>query len=197
MEKYMDELEQLRLEMDTLKRNLDKQQIINKDLMRNVMRQRASWLNNLVIGEIVLLPILFILVMGMCIGMHISVWYAIALLVIGAIDTAFDWRTFRISPRLMSTSTIMQLRRILIKQKKQRLWQTVIGTVLAIIWLILFASAAFGAEGLEADDHLINIGGAIGGVIGGIFGGIAVVWIYKKAQKTNDDILSDLDEIEE
>lgn len=193
----MDELEKLRVEMDALKRNLDKQQIVNKDLMRTVMKQRASWLNNLVIGEIVLLPVLFIMFMAMCVGMHVSVWFAVALLVIGGIDTAFDWRTLRISPRLISTSSIMQLRRILVKQKKQRFWQTVIGTVLAIIWLILFASAALHADGLAEDDHLINFGGAIAGVFGGILGGIAVVWIYKKAQKTNDDILSDLDEIEE
>lgn len=193
----MDELEKLRVEMDALKRNLDKQQIVNKDLMRTVMKQRASWLNNLVIGEIVLLPVLFIMFMAMCVGLHVSVWFAVALLVIGGIDTAFDWRTLRISPRLISTSSIMQLRRTLVKQKKQRFWQTVIGTVLAIIWLILFASAALHADGLAEEDHLINFGGAIGGVFGGIFGGIAVVWIYKKAQKTNDDILSDLGEIEE
>lgn len=193
----MDELEKLRVEMDALKRNLDKQQIVNKDLMRTVMKQRASWLNNLVIGEIVLLPVLFIMFMAMCVVLHVSVWFAVALLVIGGIDTAFDWRTLRISPRLISTSSIMQLRRTLVKQKKQRFWQTVIGTVLAIIWLILFASAALHADGLAEEDHLINFGGAIGGVFGGIFGGIAVVWIYKKAQKTNDDILSDLDEIEE
>lgn len=193
----MDELEKLRVEMDALKRNLDKQQIVNKDLMRTVMKQRASWLNNLVIGEIVLLPVLFIMFMAMCVGLHVSVWFAVAMLVIGGIDTAFDWRTLRISPRLISTSSIMQLRRTLVKQKKQRFWQTVIGTVLSIIWLILFASAALHADGLAEEDHLINFGGAIGGVFGGIFGGIAVVWIYKKAQKTNDDILSDLDEIEE
>lgn len=193
----MDELEKLRVEMDALKRNLDKQQIVNKDLMRTVMKQRASWLNNLVIGEIVLLPVLFIMFMAMCVVLHVSVWFAVALLVIGGIDTAFDWRTLRISPRLISTSSIMQLRRTLVKQKKQRFWQTMIGTVLAIIWLILFASAALHADGLAEEDHLINFGGAIGGVFGGIFGGIAVVWIYKKAQKTNDDILSDLDEIEE
>lgn len=193
----MDELEKLRVEMDALKRNLDKQQIVNKDLMRTVMKQRASWLNNLVIGEIVLLPVLFIMFMAMCVGMHVSVWFAVALLVIGGIDTAFDWRTLRISPRLISTSSIMQLRRTLVKQKKQRFWQTVIGTVLSIIWLILFASAALHADGLAEEDHLINFGGAIGGVFGGIFGGIVVVWIYKKAQKTNDDILSDLDEIEQ
>lgn len=193
----MDELEKLRVEMDALKRNLDKQQIVNKDLMRTVMKQRASWLNNLVIGEIVLLPVLFIMFMAMCVGMHVSVWFAVALLVIGGIDTAFDWRTLRISPRLISTSSIMQLRRTLVKQKKQRFWQTVIGTVLAIIWLILFASAALHAVRLAEEDHLIIFGGAIGGVFGGILGGIVVAWIYKKAQKTNDDILSDLDEIEQ
>lgn len=193
----MDELEKLRVEMDALKRNLDKQQIVNKDLMRTVMKQRASWLNNLVIGEIVLLPVLFIMFMAMCVGMHVSVWFAVAFLIIGGIDTAFDWRTLRISPRLISTSSIMQLRRTLVKQKKQRFWQTVIGMVLTIIWLILFASAAPHAVGLAEEDHQINFVGAIGGVFGGILGGIVVAWIYKKAQKTNDDILSDLDEIEQ
>lgn len=193
----MDELEKLRLEMSELKQNLDKQQIINKQLMRNVMKQRASWLGNLVVGEIVLTPILFLIFLGTCVGMHVSPWYAVILLVICVIDAALDWKTLRISPRMLATSTIIQIRRYLIWQKKTRFWQTLIGTVLAVVWLVFFCSAAFNAEGLTESDHFINIGGAVGGIVGSILGVIAVVWIYRKAQRTNDSILGDLKDIEE
>ena len=54
----MNELEQMREQMNIFKSRLDKQQIINEQLVRNSMGSKLSWIKNFVLGEIILVPIL-------------------------------------------------------------------------------------------------------------------------------------------
>lgn len=189
----MDELESLRQEMSALKQNLDRQQIINKKMLRNVMRQRASWLNTFVNAEIIIIPLAFFMFAGICISAGISIWYAIIMLILSIIDTAFDWRTMRISPRLLSTASMLELRKKLIRQKKERFWQTCISAPTVIIWVVLFIRAMFAGTNIW-DDKLLNLAGATSGIIGGVAGIIIAIIIYRKAQGTNDSMLGDIED---
>ena len=54
------ELEQMREQMAALKRRLDNQEIINEQLIRNVMKNRLSWINSYVIFEAVAAPLLIL-----------------------------------------------------------------------------------------------------------------------------------------
>ena len=178
--------------MAALKRNLDKEKIVNDKLLRTVMRQRASWLNKFVIAEFIMLPILYLMFVGICAFFKVSQWYSFALLVLSLIDVVIDMRTFRISPKLFSTCSMLEVRRLLIKQKKERFIHICIAFPLAIVWLILTLSAIATASDPFATDHALNFAGAIGGVIGGLIGGIVVIVIYRKAQHTNDFIINDI-----
>lgn len=177
--------------MAQLKRNLDKEQIVNDRLIRTVMRQRASWLNKFVIVEFFLIPITYLIIVGICAFFHISQWFAFAFLILGILDAVMDLRTFRIPPKVFSTCTMLDVRKLLIKQKKERLIHMCIALPLAIVWLILLLSAIATASDPLATDHALNFAGVIGGLIGGIVGGIVVVIIYRKAQRTNDSIIDD------
>ena len=188
----MEELNILKEEMAALKRNLDKEQIVNDRLLRTVMRQKASWLNKFVIVEFILLPVLYLMFAGICAFFHVSQWYAIALLFFALIDVLVDMRTFRISPKVFSTCTMLEVRRMLIKQKKERFIHMCISFPLAIVWLVLMLSAIANASDPHATDHTLNFAGVIGGLIGGGIGGIVVLIIYRKAQHTNDFIISDI-----
>lgn len=190
----MDQLNTLKQEMATLKRNLDKEQIVNDRLLRTVMRQRASWLNKFVTAEFIFIPILYLMFAGICAFFHISQWYALTLLVLSIIDAVIDIRTFRIPPKVFSTCTMLEVRRLLIKQKKERFIHLCVALPLAIVWLILMLNAISVASDPLATDHALNFVGVIGGIIGGLIGGIVVIVIYRKAQRTNDTILSDLPE---
>lgn len=190
----MDELDILKEEMAALKRNLDKEQIVNDKLMRTVMRQRASWLNKLVTVEFIMLPFLYLLIVGICAFFHISQWYAFSFLVLAILDVVADLRTFRISPKVFSTCTMLEVRRMLIKQKKERFIHVCVALPLAIIWIILTLNAVATAPDPIATDHALNYAGVIGGIIGGIIGGVIVLIIYRKAQKTNDTIIEEIDE---
>lgn len=187
----MDELDILKEEMAALRRNLDKEQIVNDKLLRTVMRQKASWLNTFVKAEILALPFVYLLFVVICAGFRISQWYAFAFLILGLIDSVVDLRTFRISPKIFSTCSMMEVRKILVRQKKERFIHVCIALPLSLIWLYLLCNAIFRATDPNAVDHALNFGGAIGGIIGGIIGAIVVIIIYRKAQKTNDVIIED------
>ncbi len=184
----MDELNILKEEMAALKRNLDKEQIINDKLMRTVMRQRASWLNTFVFAEFIMLPFLYIIFAVACALFGVSQWYAFAFVILGLVDTIVDLRTFRINPKIFSTCSMMEVRKILIKQKKERFIHLCVALPLAIIWLLLFASAVLN----DGRGNPISYAGAVGGGIGAILGAIAVIILYRKAQKTNDTIVDDI-----
>ena len=188
----MEQLDILKQEMAQLKRNLDKEQIVNDNLLRTVMRKKASWLNKFVTAEFIMLPFLYLMFAGICAYFHISQWYAVTLLVLSFIDVVIDIRTFRISPKVFSTCTMLEVRRLLVRQKKERFIHMCISLPLAIVWLILMLSAIANASDPLATDHALNYAGVIGGVIGGIIGGIVVFVIYRKAQRTNDTLLSDI-----
>lgn len=191
----MDELDILKEEMAALRRNLDKEQIVNDKLLRTVMRQKASWLNTFVKVEILTMPLIYLIFVVICAGFRISQWYAFAFLILGLIDSVVDLRTFRISPKIFSTCSMMEVRKILVRQKKERFIHMCIALPIAIIWLYLLCNAMFRATDPNAVDHALSIGGAIGGIIGGIIGAIIVIVIYRKAQKTNDFIIEETGEL--
>ncbi len=188
----MDQLDILKQEMAALKSALDKAQIVNDRLFRTVMRQRASWLNNFVTWEFILLPFLYLMFVGICAFFHVSQWYAFTFFILALLDALADIRTLRISPKIFSTSTMLEVRRLLIKQKKERFIHVCIGLPLAIVWLILLLNAILHASQPMAPDHAINFAGVIGGLIGGLMGALIVLIIYRKAQRTNDTLISDL-----
>lgn len=187
----MEDLDILKQEMAELKRNLDKEQIVNDRLLRTVMRQKASWLNRFVTVEFITLPLLYLMFVGICAFFHISQWYAFSLLILSVLDVAADMRTFRISPKVFSTCSLLEVRKLLIKQKKERFIHVCIALPLAIVWIMLFSYAVFKATSPLAEDHALNFAGAIGGIIGAIIGAVVVIVIYRKAQRTNDNLLSD------
>ena len=72
----MEDLEIMRQQLAELKRRLDTQQIVNKGLLRKLMRRKASWLNRLVIVEIASLPFIYLIFAVTCYAAGISQWFA-------------------------------------------------------------------------------------------------------------------------
>lgn len=196
----MEELEIMREQMAALKSRLDTQKIVNADLMRKVMRGKASWINRFVKFELISVPITFLLFVGICYIYGISQWYSVSFLVLGGIDALLDLKTARISPKIFS-EPILEMRRYLIKQKEQRFLQTCVMSAVCLIWVCLLLSAMLSssASPFKGNDFMegVQTGGITGAIIGGIAGLIAVVVIYQKMQRTNDAILNDLKELQE
>ena len=195
----MEEIEMMRQQLATLKRQLDTQHIVNKELLRKVMRSKASWLNRVVVTEIITLPFVYLIFVSISVAYGISQWYAFIFLIFSALDAAFDWYTVRIPAGMFGTASILELKRFLLRQKRARMLQVCIGLPLAIIWIIAFflamrANTDLGISGDAA--QAAKTGGIFGGVIGGIIGGIVVLILYRKIQRINDALLCDIHDIE-
>lgn len=181
----MDELDILKEEMVNLKHMLDREQIVNDRLLRTVMKQKTSWLNTFVKSEIIILPIAYLIFVAACVLFDISQWFAFSFLILGLADVVADFRTFRIPAKIFSTCSMMEVRKKLEKQKKERSIHMCIAVPLALTWLVVFAMQIF-EEGTPESYAAIS-----GGVIGGIIGAITVIIIYRKAQKTSDTVIED------
>ncbi|MDE6715314.1 MAG: hypothetical protein K2J74_02405 [Muribaculaceae bacterium] len=195
----MDQLEIMREQLAAMKQQLDTQQIINQDLLRKIMRGKASWLNRFVNIEIISIPFVYLLFVLISAGYGISQWYAASFLILASIDSAFDWRFVRISPRMFSTVSILELKKFLLKQKRGRFIQTSISAPLAAIWVVAFFAAIASTTNISVSSDFVDAaktGGLIGGLIGAIVGLIAVIALYRKMQSTNDDLLRDIRDME-
>jgi len=196
----MDEFEVMRQQLASMKQRLDKQQIVNKELMRKVMRAKTSWLNLLVKAELIAIPFVYLLIAGICYVYGVSQWYSFAFLVGATIDSLLDIRTVRIPANLFGSSSILDLKRLLVRQKKERFIQTCIGIVFCIVWVLLFDAAMIASDsGIYPESDLWNsarTGGMIGGVIGAVFGCVIVIVLYRKMQNTSNQLLSEIEKLE-
>lgn len=194
----MDELTQMREQLASMKRSLDESKIINRDLMIYVMKQKSSWMNNLVKWELILLPVILLLLLFECYIAGISMWFFIVGMAGVIVDTFLDLKTVRISRRSIETLDLLSLRRKIVKQKRQRYLQTIIVMPLCLIWLGWFSWSMAGGMFREAiPDPRVFFWFALGfvGVIFALTVGVCV-WVYKKMQTTSNELLSDIDQLE-
>lgn len=193
------ELDSLRGEMEALKQTLNKEKIVNDKLIRNVMQQNSSWINNFIKFETILLIPLYLFFVMLCHKFHISQWYSFAFLLLAGIDNIVDYRTYLIPPKLFSTCSMVEIRNRLLRQKKERFIQLCISLTTCLIWLFALGHEVMKSFSERDIDHsVLNEGGLGGGIIGGIIGLWVAIYIHRKAQRTNDRILGEIpaDEID-
>ncbi len=195
----MEEIKIMRQQLATLKQQLDTQQIVNKDLLRKVMRSKASWLNRFVNIEIITLPVVYLLFVIISAAYGLSQWYAFSFLILGALDTILDWRTVRIPAEMFSSASILELKKFLLRQKRERHIQIFVGGPLCVIWVVAFFMGMVKNVDMSSSEiaQVARTGGLFGGIVGGIVGVVVMIVLYRKMQRTNDTLLNDIRELEE
>lgn len=194
----LNELEQLREQMSIFKDKLNKQQIINDQLVRNTMKSKLSWIKNFVWGEIIIIPILLL---GMAVfhaGTGLS-WWLYGFLAIGLIaDATGDFIINRIPKGQLLSGDLVETSKRLVKMKKQRTSWFIIGLIFVTIWLVWFIVELVlkTDPGCALPDHNLVIAiMAIAVAVGGVIGGIVSWFIFRKMQRTNNDIIDQLKQI--
>lgn len=194
----INELEQLREQMTIFKDKLNKQQIINDQLVRNTMKSKLSWIKNFVWGEIIIIPILLL---GMAVfhaGTGLS-WWLYGFLAIGLIaDATGDFIINRIPKGQLLSGDLVETSKRLVKMKKQRTSWFIIGLIFVTIWLVWFIVELVlkTDPGCALPDHNLVIAiMAIAVAVGGVIGGIVSWFIFRKMQRTNNDIIDQLKQI--
>lgn len=190
----MTELEQMREQMNAFKKRLDEQQIINEQLVRNSMGGKMSWIKNFVWGEIIIIPVFLLLFAPFYAQLGLS-WWLLAFLVVGLVaDVTGDVIINRIPKSQLLSGDLVETSQRLAKMKKQRTQWFIIGIIFVTIWFVWFIIELINISKSSSQETVTNI--MIGGaVVGGIIGVIVACLIFRKMQKTNNQIIEQIDQI--
>lgn len=194
----INELEQLREQMSIFKDKLNKQQIINDQLVRNTMKSKLSWIKSFVWGEIIIIPIMLL---GMAVfhaGTGLS-WWLYGFLAIGLIaDATGDFIINRIPKGQLLSGDLVETSKRLVKMKKQRTSWFIIGLIFVTIWMVWFIVELVlkTDPGCALPDHNLVIAiMAIAVAVGGVIGGIISWLIFRKMQRTNNQLIEQINQV--
>lgn len=195
----MTELEQMREQMSIFKSQLDKQQIINEQLVRNTMGNKMSWIKKFIWAEIILVPIILIIMASFHASEGLS-WWLFAFLAIGLIaDTTGDFIINRIPKGQMLSGDLVETSQRLIKMKKQRTSWFIAGSIFLTIWLVWFIIEIvmkLNVIGCNEPSHNLVVTIMVTALIIGCLIGFLVAWlIFRKMQKTNNQIIEQINQI--
>ncbi len=191
------QLEQMRQQMTELKQQLDKQQIVNEQLLRQSMTSKMSWIKRYIWLEMALIPILLLILAPIHAMLGLSWWLYGFLAVMLVVDVAADWRINHVDRNQLLTGNLVEASRRLTLMKKQRAWSFALGILVVIIWIVWFLYELQCASGMQSSDFLngFAMGGFFGGIIGGVIGLVVAIIIFYKMQRTNDEVLAQIDQL--
>ena len=183
--------------MATLKQQLDRQEIINDKLMRQSMTSKLSWIKRYVWLEIAIAPILLIFFAVYHAVLGLSWWLFGFFALILVADVTADYRINRVDHTQLLTGNLVEASRRLAEMKKLRAWAFALSLVGVSVWLAWLLAELWIVVG--GNTHELTRGFAAGGVFGGIVGGIlglTAAWaIFRKMQRTNDEVLAAIDQL--
>ncbi len=190
------ELEIMRSQMASFKKQLEQQEIINRRIMSESMKKKFSWIKMMIIGEIILIPIFLYLAFAAKYYFDLS-WWSVATFVILLLCDV--WCDYDINMRAIKDSdyshdNLIDTIEKLVKMKQRRAKQTAImltATIVMSIWLLI--EIGFHLIAINADTGMWLV--LYGGGTGAFIGVVAAWWIYRKMQKTNDEMIKQIEEI--
>lgn len=190
------ELEIMRSQMASFKKQLEQQEIINRRIMSESMKKKFSWIKMMIIGEIILIPIFLYLAFAAKYYFDLSRWSVATFVILLLCDV---WCDYDINMRAIKDSdyshdNLIDTIEKLVKMKQRRAKQTAImltATIVMSIWLLI--EIGFHLIAINADTGMWLV--LYGGGTGAFIGVVAAWWIYRKMQKTNDEMIKQIEEI--
>lgn len=189
-ENNIDELKEMRLQLETLKRSLKSVEVANKRLIHKVINQKASSLNKVVWVECLTYPFIIMVLIGFCVATESSLWIAWSFAIVGAVDVILDFYNIRLSPNTLASESLILIREKIQKQKKHRKIQNAIMLPLSILWvgwLYVEFVKTFQFTGSARLILWIILGLILLGTL------LIVFWLIRKIDGTSDSILNEID----
>ncbi len=190
------EMDEMRQQMETLKKKLDAQEIVNDRLMRRSMKSTANKIvqrhNVVMAAGILMIPFgYFSFVMAG--GLSIPFWIATCIfMVLSAAATYYIGFDLRDS-RLMQ-GKLLEVRRKVARAKKLENQWLFISIPLVILWLAWFV---YEAMLQNVDGNRSGYGLLVGGAIGGIIGLIIGFSLHFKTQRQYQEIIDQIEDLTE
>ena len=192
------DIDQMRAQLESLRQSLDHQEIVNERLIAKSMKSRMSWLKKYIIMEACLIPVIAILWLELKMALGLS-WLNYAfLMVMVVIDVYIDYliNLHGLSDADYSKDNLIATVSKLMVMKRRRTIQMVAAVPMVIVWVLWTGLEAYASLVTTAEPMLraFIFGALIGCAIGGVAGLIFAFYIYRKMQRTNDDVISQINE---
>lgn len=190
------ELEIMRSQMAPFKKQLEQQEIINSRIMAESMKKKFSWIKKMIIGEIILIPIFLYLAFAAKYYLDLSWWSTSTFIILLLCDV---WCDYDINMRAIKNSdysrdNLVNTMEKLLRMKQRRTKQAAV-MLITLIGLIIWFSIEISLHLMSIDADTGMWGVFYGGVVGGVIGIAVSWWIYRKMQKTNDEMIKHIEEI--
>lgn len=184
------ELNDLRRMNDLLQSKLDKQTIINKDLIERIVREKSGTLNNetaiLIVFTIFTLPFCYWVFssLGFSLGFRIA---TTAILAVSLLMSIYQQVTL-IRKRKLDEDILLYAEKMQKYRRQNHLWIVIMVPVL-LLWIGYFVYDNFTRSGDVNQAIALSIAGIVGGIIGAILGAVQ----FKRQQRMAKEIIEQID----
>lgn len=189
------ELNEMRQQMAVLKEKLNRQEIVNEQLIRNAVRGRISALTRMrLIKRVWLLACIVFVPPILTKAIGLPVWFNAVTALFFAFSLFYhEYYMDGIDDHDLSTNGLLQVSRKAARLKRQTRRWLWIGIPMLLVWLFGFMYLVNNYTWFQIEDNEI----ATGLVTGIIFGSLIGYLMYRKQQRMVDDLQSAIDEIQE
>ena len=193
------ELEVLRSQMEDFKAQLNQQKIVNEKLIIRSMKKSMSWIKKFIYFEFCLIPVIAIMWLVIKEFAHLSWYNYLFMVMVVVLDVIADYRIniSALSDEDYSRNNLVTTISKLTRMKRQRSMQMILFMPAIVVWLLWSGMEAWTALPADAPDFVRGAvyGGLVGGVIGGVVGLVVAFRIFFKMQRTNDEVISQINEL--
>ena len=190
------EMDEMRQQMETLKKKLGQQEIVNDRLMRRSMKSTANKIiqrHNIVMAVgLLMIPFgyySFVMISGFSIAFWIATCIFMILCAAATYYIGFDLR----DSQLMQ-GKLLEVRRKVARAKKLENQWLFISIPLLILWLAWFC---YEAMQQNVGEIKIGYGLMVGGGIGGVIGLIIGLSLHFKSQRQYQEIIDQIENLTE
>ena len=190
------ELNLMRQQMSAFKQQLEQQEIVNDRLLAESMKKKMSWIKKFITGEIIALPLIMLVLIGAKSIFDLTWWSVGAMAMMCAFDVWWDYNT---NVKCMKDTdynrdNLVYTTQKLLDMKQRRAVQMGISLPMLIA---VMACVGFdfngGSKANDTDAAATMIAGGVGGAIGIVI----ACFIYRKMQRTNDELIKQIEEMTE
>lgn len=197
------DLELMREQMQMLREKLDKQEIINDKMLRQSVKNRMSWIKKFVYLEFLLMPFIAVIWYAIKEMFDLSWWNYGLMLIMSIIDIVLDYfvNVASLKTNNIENSNLTETMQRLYKMKQIRAKQFIIMITLCAAWFAWTGIEMWKYAGsiakIEGMMQAATYGGLGGLVIGIPIGFFVVIRIYRKMQRTNNELILQIKEFME
>ena len=190
-------LEEMRRQMAILQEKLHNEAIVNDRLLRESMKHNYSSINRFISVEAtIFMPIIIIAFPALATIFHLSWGPVIAVILLCLADVIFDYKVNHIKDEAFMGDNLIPTALRLQGAKRLNALQMMVFLPLKILWFAWFIIDFF--QSIDYQDELLTAsayGGIVGGCIGLVCGLIFAIQLYRKQQKTRQQVIDQINDL--